>query len=562
MPAKVRRAFANLTNSTARPAEDPTTKIAAMLLQPTASEQRLRRRLDRKAEEMRALKDCLLALREDRQKERAALEQKARAAERAAEDQARHSAEALASCHAEIRRVHELHQATSTERQRDIDEWKRLAARGTDDLARVRTELRDAKAGNTTRDEALAAWEEVAAKSTEELEASRVELRHAKVCVDGLKQELKEEQARRVQDAQGTLAAQDSLKAKCAALADAHADHRQRCAELEAQLFATREKAASAASEAATKVAEAADIAAAAAGSAHMLAEEAAKELKAALHSQKLHMMAHASRLAERLRAAEESAQMQAEDSAGHRTRAADTITRQAKLLNAMSSTPTDTNTAIRDVMWAEGGVVNEHEGEEENDVGKQEDAQLLAHLLAEDDDLQSEKRREQAVEGARIAADALSEQEARLSRRYDERTRIAVHEAIEKTRVALSAAATDEWNDHHETFEREMKDARHAMEAKVKETAEKKFCRGAPCGHRRGQPRKFRRGKGARHEARESTPRRSGGVAPCPKKSAGVAFLYRAGRPSPPCPTYFFHPRSPERTRRPNIHALAHAGE
>ena len=59
-----------------RGSADPTTKIAEMLLKPSASEQRLRRRLDRKAEEMRALKDCLMALRADRKKERAAYEQR------------------------------------------------------------------------------------------------------------------------------------------------------------------------------------------------------------------------------------------------------------------------------------------------------------------------------------------------------------------------------------------------------------------------------------------------------------------------------------------------------
>ena len=121
-------------------------------------QQRLRRRLDRKAEEMRALKDCLMALREDRRKERASQQQKLKASE----GRAQALAKTLAACHKEIRQVHELHSAAAARQQSEIEEWKQLASRGTDDLELARTKLQDAKAELTRRAEAIAEWEKEA----------------------------------------------------------------------------------------------------------------------------------------------------------------------------------------------------------------------------------------------------------------------------------------------------------------------------------------------------------------------------------------------------------------
>ena len=111
--------------------------------------------------------------------------------------------------------------------------------------------------------------------------------------------------------------------------------------------------------------------------------------------------------------------------------------------------------------------------------VDESEDAQLLAHLLEEDTALQDEQNRNQTIESARIAADALSEQEARLCREHEERTRVAVWEAVENTRVALSAKSTEEWNNMHESFEAEMKELRSKMGVKLKDEAEKSFAKG-----------------------------------------------------------------------------------
>ena len=258
-----------------RGSADPTTKIAEMLLKPSASEQRLRRRLDRKAEEMRALKDCLMALRADRKKERAAYEQKVADAEREraetqkrceeadekarrAEDESRSLNETLTACHAEIRQVHTLHQASMAERQAEIEEWKQLAERGTDDLAKARTEVQDMKEERTTRNQALAAWQEIAEKGTKEVEASRIELSKVKASASALKKELILERSKRAQEAQVAKDALSALEAKYADVSRAKAqmEHEllisqqklkmplctQSCAELRGQLSATRRR--------------------------------------------------------------------------------------------------------------------------------------------------------------------------------------------------------------------------------------------------------------------------------------------------------------------------------